>query len=118
VDGEIVIRINHETVADLDTSGGSYRGSVNLNGGEWVPVELSFIGNGGSNAMIFGWQPPGQKWELVPRKYLSPVPLQACCAADFDHDCDVDGQDLADVSSVLELGLATFADSFGRSGCQ
>lgn len=71
VDGIVHIEINGEVVADLNTIGSSYRRTVALQGGECVPVTMSFATNGGSNNMVLNWLPPGAKAsEPVPRMYL------------------------------------------------
>ncbi len=118
VDGTVYFKIGDTVVADFNTSGGGYSGTVELEQGSYTPVTISFASNGGSNNMIFGWSPPDKSWELVPRKYLQPELPCFCAIGDFDKDCDVDGQDLADTSQVLAVGLADFAAHFGRLGGQ
>jgi hypothetical protein len=110
VDGTVFVKVGDTVIADFDTGGGGYSGQVELQANSYVPVTISFATNGGSNNFSFGWTLPGQSWELVPAQYLFPE------IYDFDHDFDVDGQDLADSAGVLEFGLAGFAEKFGLPG--
>jgi hypothetical protein len=71
VDGIVYVEINGEVVANMNTIGSSYGGTVTLQGGGCVPISMSFSTNGGSNNMILNWRPPGASVsELVPRTYL------------------------------------------------
>ena len=71
VDGRVFIEINGEVVADLNTIGSGYGGTVTLSGGRCVPIRMSFTTNGGSNNMVLNWRPPGASAsEVVPRTHL------------------------------------------------
>jgi hypothetical protein len=71
VDGTVHIEINGEVVADLNTIGSGYGGTVTLSGGRCVPIRMSFATNGGSNNMVLNWRPPGASAsEVVPRTHL------------------------------------------------
>jgi hypothetical protein len=71
VDGIVRIEINGEVVADLNTIGSGYAGTVTLEGGRCVPVSMTFGTNGGSNNMVLNWRPPGTlAHEPVPRANL------------------------------------------------
>jgi hypothetical protein len=71
VDGIVRIEINGEVVADLNTIGSGYTGTVTLEGGRCVPISMTFGTNGGSNNMVLNWRPPGAlAHEPVPRTYL------------------------------------------------
>ena len=112
VDGTVFVKVGDTVIADFDTGGGGYSGQVDLQEGSYTPVIISFASNSGSNNMVFGWRLPGQSWELVPPEYLSPE------IYDFDHDADVDGQDLADTVKAVEFGLEGFARRFGLGGSE
>ena len=49
VDGIVYVEIDGTVVADLNTPGGDYSGTVSLTEGTWVPVLMTFASNGGSN---------------------------------------------------------------------
>ena len=71
VDGIVRIEINGEVVADLNTIGSGYTGTVTLEGCRCVPISMTFGTNGGSNNMVLNWRPPGAlAHEPVPRTYL------------------------------------------------
>ena len=71
VDGSVYIQIQSQIIANFNTTGGSYSGSITLEGGRCVPITMSFTANGGSNNMVLNWRPPGASVsELVPRAYL------------------------------------------------
>ncbi len=111
VDGDIYIEINGTIVADFNTTGGSYSAMVTLDEGTWVPVDINFASNGGSNNMRLSWTPPGGSSELVPKRYLRPTETTA---ADFDGDSDVDGLDLAELPGNMSLmSIESFAVEFG-----
>lgn len=69
--GTFSVEWNGYTVANLDTTGGGYSANVSLPARTWVPVNLTFAGNGGSNNMQLGWPASGALgWEAVPRSSL------------------------------------------------
>jgi hypothetical protein len=71
VDGTVYIEINGGVVADLNTIGSGYAGTVTLPGGRCVPIRMSFTTNGGSNNMVLNWRPPGASAsEIVSRTHL------------------------------------------------
>jgi hypothetical protein len=71
VDGVVYVEVNGAVVANLDTTGGGYGASVALPAQTWVPVNLTFAGNGGSNNMQLGWPAANALgWEAVPRASL------------------------------------------------
>jgi len=71
VDGSVLIEINGEVVTDMDTTGSSYGYTMTLQGGNWVPISMSFKTNGGSNNMRLRWRLPGaSSGEYVPRACL------------------------------------------------
>jgi len=72
VDGIVSISVNGTVVADLNTTGATYNQTIALPGNTWVPVQMSFSSNGGSNNMHLGWVPPGGEWCPVARSYLKP----------------------------------------------
>ncbi len=83
VDGAVTVDIDGQVIADFDTTGGGYSGSIDLVAGERVPVTLSFTSNGGSNNMSLFWTPPGQSASPIPRAYLEPdqIPANNGCVA-------------------------------------
>ena len=72
VDGIVHIEVNGTVVADLNTTGGGYSQTITLPGNTWVPVNMSFQPNGGSNNMHLSWISPGGEWRAVARSYLKP----------------------------------------------
>jgi hypothetical protein len=72
VDGIVYIAVNDTVVADFNTTGGGYSKTITLQGNTWVPVQMSFQPNGGSNNMHLGWVSPGGEWRPVARSYLKP----------------------------------------------
>ena len=71
VDGIVYVEVNGTVVANLNTHGGGYGATVTLPAQEWVPVNMTFAGNGGSNNMQLGWPAAnGLGWEAVPRASL------------------------------------------------
>ncbi len=92
VDGNIYVKVGDTVVADFNTDGGGYGGQVTLAKDSFTPVTMSFDSNGGSNNMIFGWQPPGKGWEPVPKNFLFPRVTGLSVAIDFDRDS---GHDIA-----------------------
>lgn len=54
VDGDVRIEINDQVVVDRMTDGDTYETSVDLPSNTWVPVEMTFQSNGGSNYMQLG----------------------------------------------------------------
>lgn len=72
VDGIVYISVNGTVVADLNTTGAGYSQTITLPGNTWVPVQMSFQPNGGSNNMHLGWISPGGEWCPVARSYLKP----------------------------------------------
>jgi hypothetical protein len=72
VNGVVHIEVNGTVVADLNTTGSDYSKTLTLPGDTWVPVQMSFDANGGSNSMIFGWTSPGGEWFPIAREYLKP----------------------------------------------
>lgn len=71
VDGIVYVEINGQVVANFDTTGGGYSGNVTLPAHTWVPVNMTFAGNGGSNNMHLGRAATGALgWEAVPRVAL------------------------------------------------
>ncbi|NOY44882.1 MAG: hypothetical protein GXP50_05455 [Deltaproteobacteria bacterium] len=73
VDGRVYVKVGDTVIADLDTDGGGFSGTVELAAGQAAPVTLRFEPNGGSNNMQLWWKPPGGEWEPVPRAYLAPT---------------------------------------------
>jgi hypothetical protein len=75
VDGVVHVTVDGVVVANLDTTGGGYSGAVSMVAGRWVPVSMTFAGNGGSNNMHLGWggSPPTLPgvWEPVPLSWLA-----------------------------------------------
>jgi len=115
VDGNIFVQVGDTIIADFNTSGGGYGKQVFLQGGSFVPVSLSFAGNGGSNNMIFGWSIPGMGWVPVTQQYFVAHPPQVYNSSDIDKDCDVDGLDLALYCSRPEPNPTNFAEKFGSA---
>jgi len=72
VDGIVYIAVNGTVVADLNTIGAGYSTNMTLPGNTWVPVQMSFQPNGGSNNMHLAWVSPGGEWCPVARSYLKP----------------------------------------------
>jgi hypothetical protein len=72
VDGIVYINVNGTIVADLNTTGAGYSQTVTLQGNTWVPIQMSFQPNGGSNNMHLAWVSPGGEWRPVARSYLKP----------------------------------------------
>jgi len=72
VDGIVYIEVNGTVVADMNTTGAGYSKTITLPGNTWVPVQMSFQPNGGSNNMHLGWVSPGGEWRPVARSYLKP----------------------------------------------
>jgi hypothetical protein len=72
VDGIVYIAVNGTVVADLNTTGAGYSTNMTLPGNTWVPVQMSFQPNGGSNNMHLAWVTPGGEWCPVARSYLKP----------------------------------------------
>jgi len=72
VDGIVYIAVNGVVVADLNTTGAGYSTTITLPGNSWVPVQMSFQPNGGSNNMHLAWVTPGGEWSPVARSYLKP----------------------------------------------
>ena len=72
VDGIVYIAVNGTVVADINTTGGGYSQTITLQGNTWVPVQMSFQPNGGSNNMHLGWISPDGEWRPVARSYLKP----------------------------------------------
>jgi hypothetical protein len=71
VDGIVYIEVNGAVVANLNTTGGGYGANVTLPAQSWVPVNMTFAGNGGSNNMHLGWPAANALgWEAVPRAAL------------------------------------------------
>lgn len=71
VDGVVYVEVNGSVVANLDTPGGGYGANVTLPANTWVPVNMTFAGNSGSNNMQLG-RPASNAlgWEAVPRAAL------------------------------------------------
>jgi hypothetical protein len=72
VDGIVYIEVGGTVVADLNTTGAGYSKTISLTGNTWVPIQMSFQPNGGSNNMHLGWVSPGGEWCPVARSYLKP----------------------------------------------
>jgi len=72
VDGIVYIAVNGTVVADMNTTGAGYNTTMTLPGNTWVPVQMSFQPNGGSNNMHLAWVTPGGEWCPVARSYLKP----------------------------------------------
>lgn len=71
VDGIVYVEINGSVVANLDTPGGGYSANVTLPAHAWVPVNMTFAGNNGSNNMHLGRAASNALgWEAVPRAAL------------------------------------------------
>ena len=87
VDGAVYVEIDGQVIADFDTTGGGYSGSVDLVAGERVPVTLRFTANGGSNNMSLFWTLPGQSAAAIPRAYLEPdqIPASSACVDPCGH---------------------------------
>jgi hypothetical protein len=73
VDGDVHITVDGVVVANLNTPGGGYSGTVSMVAGRWVPVAMTFAGNGGSNNMHLGW---GGSAPTLPGVWV-PVPMQS-----------------------------------------
>ncbi len=71
VDGVVYVEINGNVVANLNTTGGGYSANVTLPAHAWVPINMTFAGNGGSNNMhLARTTAGGAGWEPVPRVAL------------------------------------------------
>ena len=70
VDGEVFISVDGTVVADLNTVGDTYSGTVAFQQGGWYPISMTFATNGGSNGMHLGWQGPGVASGTVPADNL------------------------------------------------
>lgn len=73
VDGDVHIDVDGVVVANLNTTGGGYSGTVSMVAGKWVPVSMTFATNGGSNNMHLGW---GGTAPTLPGVW-APVPLDS-----------------------------------------
>ncbi len=70
VDGDVFISVDGTVVADLNTVGSPYSGTVTFQEGGWYPISMTFTANGGSNAMHLAWQGPGGASGTVPADNL------------------------------------------------
>ncbi len=115
VDGMVFVKVGDKVIADMNTGGGGYGSTLYLKGGSFVPLDISFESNGGTNYFSFGWKMPGiSEWHPVTSPYLVTVPFGIY---DLDTDCDVDGSDLAAYIQGPEPETEEFASRFGDDLC-